>query len=135
MKRGWRTPLAVLSLVAATWCVVRTQILTPSTSLPSPGFHHIHMNSVNPQAAIAEFLTIYPASTRVTVAGFEGLRTANDVSMLFTRVSKAPPAPGPDRVTAKAPQTRSGITCGPPPMDAASSSVCGLATLPSIEHE
>jgi hypothetical protein len=98
-------PLAVLVLVAVAFCVARTQIPTPSAGLPSPGFHHIHMNSANPPAAIAEFLTIYPASAKVTVAGFEGLRTANDVYMLFTKVNKAPPAPGPDRVTAKAPQT------------------------------
>ena len=105
MKRGWRVPLAVLWLVAVTFCVVRTQTPAPSPNLPSPVFHHIHMNSVNPNAAIAEFLTIYRASAKVTVAGFEGLRTANDVYLLFTKVKTAPPAPGPDRVTAKAPQT------------------------------
>jgi len=105
MRRGWRVPLAVLSLVAVTFCVVRTQTPRPSANLPSPGFHHIHMNSVNPKLAIAEFLTIYPASAKATVAGFEGLRTANDVYMLFTKVNMPPPAPGPDRVTAKASQT------------------------------
>jgi len=105
MKRGWRGPLAVLSLLGVTISVVRTQTPPPSTNLRSPGFHHLHMNSVNPNAAIAEFLAIYPASAKVTVAGFEGLRTANDVYILFTAVNTPPPAPGPDRVTAKTPQT------------------------------
>jgi 4-carboxymuconolactone decarboxylase len=74
-------------------------------SLATPHFHHIHMNSVDPSAAIAGFLDIYPGSTRVTVAQFEGLKTANNVAMLFTKVSTPPPAPGPDRVTAASPQT------------------------------
>jgi hypothetical protein len=72
---------------------------------PVPSFHHIHMNSVNPAAAIQEFLEIYPASTKVMVGGFEGLKSANNVTMLFTRVTAPPPAPGPDRITAAAPQT------------------------------
>jgi hypothetical protein len=100
------TWLALLSsLTTVMFRVVSTQTPSPSTSLSSPRFHHIHMNSVNPAAAIAEFLTIYPASAKVTVAGFQGLRTANDVYMLFTMVRMSPSAPGPDRVTASAPQT------------------------------
>jgi hypothetical protein len=105
MKWGQPVLLALLSLVAVTFRVVVAQPPPPSINLSSPRFHHIHMNSVNPNAAIAEFLAIYPASAKVTVAGFEGLRTANDVYMLFTKVNMPPPAPGPDRVTAKAPQT------------------------------
>lgn len=55
--------------------------LTGSTSwLRRPGFHHLHMNSVNPSAAIDEFLKVSPASTRVIVAGFEGVKSANNVS-------------------------------------------------------
>jgi hypothetical protein len=104
MKRAWRTSLVILLSVAAPFSV-GTKTPPPSASLPSPAFHHIHMNSVNPTAAVAEFLAIYPGSEKVTVAGFEGLRTANDVYMLFTKVDTPPPAPGPDRVTAKAPQT------------------------------
>jgi len=105
MKWGQPVLLALLSLVAVTFRVVATQPPPPSTILSSPRFHHLHMNSVNPNAAIAEFLAIYPASAKVTVAGFDGLRTANDVYMLFTKVNTPPPAPGPDRVTAKTPQT------------------------------
>jgi len=63
------------------------------------------MNSVNPSATINQFLTIYPASTKVKVAGFEGIKAANNVTMLFTKVLTPPPAPGPDRVNAAAPQT------------------------------
>jgi len=76
-----------------------------SSDLPRPGFHHLHMNSPNPSAAIDQYLKVYPASTKVSVAGFEGIRSANGITLLFTKVNAAPPAPGPDRVTDKAPQT------------------------------
>ena len=99
--------LVVLSLTLATVRsrIVGTETPPPAADLASPRFHHIHMNSVNPGAAISELLTIYPATAKVTVAGFEGLRTANDVYMLFTKVTRPPSTPGPDRVTARAPQT------------------------------
>jgi hypothetical protein len=84
----------VLGLAAFAADAVKTQTLAP---LPSPGFHHIHMNSANPGAAIDAYLKVYPASTKVTVAGFEGLKTANEVYLLFTKVNAPPPAPGPDR--------------------------------------
>jgi hypothetical protein len=95
----------IVGLIIAATGVVRNQELAPSTRLPAPGFHHIHMNSADPSAAINEFLKIYAGSTKVTIGGFEGLKAANDVYMLFTKVSTAPPAPGPDRVRAAAPQT------------------------------
>jgi len=63
------------------------------------------MNSPNPAAAIDAFIKVYPASTKVTMGGFEGIRSANGVTILFTKVSSSPPSPGPDRVTAAAPQT------------------------------
>jgi hypothetical protein len=41
---------------------VKTQTLARSATLPSPGFHHVHMNSANPGAAINAYLEVYPAS-------------------------------------------------------------------------
>jgi hypothetical protein len=104
MNAGLLALLVALGLggVAA---AVKTQTLARSATLPSPGFHHIHMNSANPGAAIDAFLKVYPASTKVTVAGFEGLMTANGVYMLFTKVNVPPPAPGPDRSSVGTPQT------------------------------
>jgi hypothetical protein len=90
-------------MAASSTAGTQTQIQSPP--LPRPGFHHIHMNSPNPSAAITEFLAVYPASAKVTIAGFEGLKSANNVTMLFTKVNTRPPVPGPDRVTKAAPQT------------------------------
>jgi hypothetical protein len=97
--------LVALGLAGVAADAVKTQTLARSATLPSPGFDHIHMNSANPGAAIDAFLKVYPASTKVTVAGFEGLMTANGVYMLFTKVNAPPPAPGPDRASAGTPQT------------------------------
>ena len=75
---------------------------------PAPAgirFHHVHVNSVDPSAAIAQFLSAYPASTKVKVAGLDGIRSANNITMLFTKVSTRPPTPGPDRISKAAPQT------------------------------
>jgi hypothetical protein len=104
--RSFAQYVVVASVVAATGVMTQTtQTGTPSGELARPGFHHIHMNSPDPSATINAFLKVYPASTKVTEGGFEGIRSANGVTLLFTRVSAPPPAPGPGRVTAKAPQT------------------------------
>ena len=94
----------VVALVVAA-AGVMTQTQQQSAGLPRPRFHHLHMNSPNPSVAIDDFRKVYPASTKVTVGGFEGIRSANGVTLLFTKVNAPPPAPGPDRVTAAAPQT------------------------------
>jgi hypothetical protein len=94
--------LPVICLAAGLFGI---RLRSQSDQLPTPGFHHIHMNSPNPSAAISEFVRVYPASRKIRFAGFEGLQTGNHVMMLFTKVSTRPPAPGPDRVSAQAPQT------------------------------
>jgi hypothetical protein len=77
MKTGLLALPVVLGLAGLAADAVKTQTPSLSAPLPPPGFHHIHMNSANPGAAIDAYLRVYPASTKVTVAGFEGLMTAN----------------------------------------------------------
>ena len=38
--------------------------------LPTPGFHHLHLNSVDPDAAIDWYTRRFPSSPRVTGAAF-----------------------------------------------------------------
>jgi catechol 2,3-dioxygenase-like lactoylglutathione lyase family enzyme len=59
-------------------------------ALPPPGFHHLHLNSVNPDAAIDFYTMEFPSTTKTTLAGFPALK-AGKVYVLFTKVS-APPA-------------------------------------------
>lgn len=74
---GLGVTLALLSTAAP-----RTQL----TQLPAPGFHHLHLNSVNPEAAVAFYTRHFPSTTAETVAGQPALRSPNDVLLLFNKV-------------------------------------------------
>lgn len=64
------------------------------SSLPTPGFHHLHLNSVNPEAAIAFYTAQFPSTSRAVFAGQPALRSPNNVWVLFNQVG-APPATQP----------------------------------------
>ena len=87
-----RTVLLTFLTVCAAWLlpvVARTQ--GADAPLPPPLFHHLHMNSVDPAAAIAGYLRLSPATTKKTsVAGFEALENGRAL-LLFTKVDR--PAP------------------------------------------
>jgi hypothetical protein len=59
--------------------------------LPAPGFHHLHLNSVDPDAAIDFYLRQFPGTTKGRWAGEPALKSPNDVMVLFTKV-ETPPA-------------------------------------------
>jgi catechol 2,3-dioxygenase-like lactoylglutathione lyase family enzyme len=59
--------------------------------LPAPGFHHLHLNSLNPDAAIDFYVRLFPRSAKRTWGGVPALSAPNDVLMLFTKVATAPP--------------------------------------------
>src|SRR5712691_13505510 len=59
--------------------------------LPSPGFHHLHLNSVDPDAAIEFYTRQFPSTAKTTWAGFPALASPNDVLIVFSKVDR--PAP------------------------------------------
>jgi catechol 2,3-dioxygenase-like lactoylglutathione lyase family enzyme len=60
--------------------------------LPAPGFHHLHLNSVDPDAAIEFYTRRFPTTTaRTSWGGLPALAATNDVLVLFTRVATPPP--------------------------------------------
>ena len=59
--------------------------------LPAPGFHHLHLNSTDPDAAIDFYIKRFPTSARISWGGMPALSAPNDVLMLFTRVASPPP--------------------------------------------
>jgi catechol 2,3-dioxygenase-like lactoylglutathione lyase family enzyme len=63
---------------------------TGSPALPPPQFHHLHLNSTNPDAAIDFYTRQFPSTARATFAGSPALKAGN-VWVLFAKVS-APPA-------------------------------------------
>lgn len=88
---GARAGAIVLTLVAFG---DQLSALGAQAPLGTPGFHHLHLNAVNPDAAIEFYLKAFPSTSRGTFAGQPALRSPNDVWVLFDKVS-TPPATQP----------------------------------------
>jgi hypothetical protein len=58
--------------------------------LPTPGFHHLHLNSVNPDAAIDFYVRQFPSTAKTTWGGVPALASPNDVLILFEKVASEP---------------------------------------------
>ena len=58
--------------------------------LPTPKFHHLHLNSIDPDAAIDFYTRQFPSTSRGSWGAFPALRSPNDVMLLFTKVEKPP---------------------------------------------
>ena len=59
--------------------------------LPTPGFHHLHLNSVDPDAAIDFYTRQFPSTKKGSWGGFAALESPNDVMVLFDKVAAPPP--------------------------------------------
>ena len=87
MTRRW---LAAALLVATTFAWDVGRLDGQANGLPSPGFHHLHLNSVNPDAAIAFYTRAFPSTSKSTWAGLPALSSPNDVLVLFSTVDHPP---------------------------------------------
>ena len=58
--------------------------------LPTPKFHHLHLNSVDPDAAIDFYTRQFPSTARGSWGGLPALKSPNDVLVLFTKVDTPP---------------------------------------------
>jgi len=56
--------------------------------LTTPGFHHLHLLSTNPDAAIAFYTKTFPVTSKTTWGGMPALKSPNNVLLLFTRVDQ-----------------------------------------------
>jgi catechol 2,3-dioxygenase-like lactoylglutathione lyase family enzyme len=59
--------------------------------LSPPGFHHLHLNSVDPDAAIDFYTRQFPSTRRTSFAGVPALASPNNVLVLFSKVATPPP--------------------------------------------
>lgn len=62
--------------------------------LPTPGFHHLHLNSVDPDAAIDWYVRQFPSTRRTEWHGHKALQSPNDILLLFDQID-APPTSEP----------------------------------------
>ena len=54
-------------------------VVAQAPPLPAPEFHHLHLNSVNPEAAIDFYTQAVPATSKDTFAGQPALKSPNNV--------------------------------------------------------
>jgi len=59
-------------------------------ALPAPGFHHLHLNSMNPDKAIDFYMRSFPSTSKSTWGGLPALKSPNNVLVLFTKVDQPP---------------------------------------------
>ena len=60
-------------------------------ALPAPLFHHLHLNSTNPDKAIDFYTRQFPSTSKTSWAGLPALRSPNNVLVVFTTVRTPPP--------------------------------------------
>lgn len=63
--------------------------------LEPPSFHHLHLNSVDPDAAIAFYAERFASTARADWNGIPALRSPTNVLVLFARVEAPPPTSPP----------------------------------------
>jgi catechol 2,3-dioxygenase-like lactoylglutathione lyase family enzyme len=66
--------------------------------LPTPGFHHLHLNSVDPESAIDWYIRQFPSCTKGKWAGHPALLSPNNVMVLFNKVATPPPTEPPSAI-------------------------------------
>jgi len=61
------------------------------SALPAPAFHHLHLNTVDPDAAIAFYTRQFPSTAKAAWGGIAALKSPNNVMVLFDKVATAAP--------------------------------------------
>jgi catechol 2,3-dioxygenase-like lactoylglutathione lyase family enzyme len=89
MRNKTRTQSVILAAMFAAWT---HHPATAQAPLPAPGFHHLHLNSVDPEAAIAFYVRQFPDSSKATWGGMPALKAKTNVLILFDKVVTPPPA-------------------------------------------
>ena len=77
-------------VVGLTMVAHRGETQNQGDILPVPGFHHLHLNSTDPDAAIDFYIRQFPSTSKSSFAGYPALK-AGSVYVLFTKVSTPPP--------------------------------------------
>jgi catechol 2,3-dioxygenase-like lactoylglutathione lyase family enzyme len=60
------------------------------TTMQPPGFHHIHLNSVDPEAALSFYAEQFPSTAKASWGGFPALKSPNNVLVVFNKVATRP---------------------------------------------
>lgn len=83
--------LTALASAAAAAVLAFASAAAAQAPLPAPGFHHLHLNSVDPDAAIAFYTRQFASTAKATWGGQTVLKSPNNVMVLFNKVATAAP--------------------------------------------
>jgi catechol 2,3-dioxygenase-like lactoylglutathione lyase family enzyme len=82
-----------LSLISLLFLFVPV-VLAFSQSATEPfvtaGFHHVHLNSVDPSAAIDFYTKTFDVTKKISLSGYDGIQSEK-IYLLFDKVKAAPP--------------------------------------------
>ena len=87
MKSALRSFLLVPALCSAA-PIARPSVFAQGPASTAPRLHHVGLNSVDPEKAIAWYLKVWPSATRTTVAGYPAVQS--DMLVLFNKVDRPP---------------------------------------------
>jgi catechol 2,3-dioxygenase-like lactoylglutathione lyase family enzyme len=87
MRRGKHLRVVAVALATALGSLGAAN---GQANMRPPQFHHLHLNSVDPEAALSFYTAQFRTTSKASWAGFPALRSPNDVMVLFTKVA-APP--------------------------------------------
>lgn len=83
-----RAVLTSMALGASLLAVRGDAQAAPHAAGFAPRLHHVGLNSVDPERAIAWYLKLWPSATRTTIAGFPAVQS--DMALLFNKVDRPP---------------------------------------------
>src|SRR3954447_26232258 len=82
----------LLAAICAPW--MQSPATGQTNMLSPPGFHHLHLNSVDPAAAIDFYTRQFASTSASSWGGLPALASPNNVLLLFSKVA-TPPATTP----------------------------------------
>jgi catechol 2,3-dioxygenase-like lactoylglutathione lyase family enzyme len=76
--------------VSALTAATAITLAATAQPLPTPGFHQLHLNSPDPDAAIAFYVKQFPSTSKTNWNGIPALASPNNGLVLFNKVQQPP---------------------------------------------
>jgi len=83
-------PVRTLAMMAVAMLGTADAAMAQPTRLAPPGFHHLMLNTVDPDAAIAFYTRAFPDTKRTEWGGYPAISSPTHVLILFNKVAKPP---------------------------------------------
>jgi hypothetical protein len=98
-----RICLSLAAVLVSSYALAQVGNAPAASPLPMPTFHHIHINSVNPEASLAWYSQFWPRGTRTTFAGFPAFH--DEIYLLYTKVDRQAPGAFDPKLQRSVPQS------------------------------